>query len=365
MMVRGDLIDDVQALSLSEPEYLLFNPTGDKAGLRAKFDDVPRYLFRISTPKSDGTTDKFWVKSKDARHGRMNSREDVLELDDNQQVAGMLNRHLRWKGETNDPDNFVSWTSSLLFALQYVFYRHTHRTDRSSLASIYLYIIDTAGFRKGTFVRDMDLIRAYRSFDKRLQDLEILRTTKHRDFAGSFYFGEYLSQGALKIEGKCQFISAQAIIDQGLFYLQPEFSKSIVTKEPSWSNEVIRLREAFSRKAAELQPITDDELEVAINIVYRFDPGWRLPIAANLIALLPRRSEDGAILQAFTASPFTGLAALFLLVLNELMDKAEERQNCSPSSTKILAYATLPEVQQFDTIMRSVHKYTSLAKMKS
>ena len=362
-MVHGDLIDDVQALSLSEPEYLLFNPIGDKAGLRAKLDDVPRYLFRISTPKSDGTTDKFWVKSKDARHGRMNSREDVLELDDNQQVASLLNRHLRWWGKANDPDNFVSWTSSLLFALQYVFYRHTHEKDGSSLADIYLYIVDTAGFRKGTFVRDMDLILAYCSFDEKLQDLKCLRTEKRSRFSGSFYFGEYLSQGALKIEDKCQCVSAQVIIDQGLFHLQPEFSKSIVAEKPSWSNEVLRLREPFYHNSAKAQPVTKEELEAAIKIAQLFGPGWRLPMAANLIGLLPRLSEDPAILLAFTGSSFTGSTAPFLL-LNKLIGKAEERQNCSPSITKIFAYATLPEVQQFDTIMRTVYQYTSLEKMK-
>jgi len=91
-----DLSDEVQALSLSEPKYLLFNPTGDKAGLKANFDDIPRYLFRIITPESDGIINRFWVKSKDTRYARMNSRINVLELDDNQQVASLFNKYFRW-----------------------------------------------------------------------------------------------------------------------------------------------------------------------------------------------------------------------------------------------------------------------------
>lgn len=55
----------------------------------------------------------------------------------------------------------------------------------------------------------MDLICAYHSLDIKLLDLEGLRTKKHCDFAGSFYFREYLSQGALKIKDKCQIVSAQ------------------------------------------------------------------------------------------------------------------------------------------------------------
>ena len=169
----------------------------------------------------------------------------------------MLNRHLPWRGKTTDSDNFVSWTSSLSFALQYIIYRHIESRDGSSLDSIYLCIIDTDSFPKGTFIRDIDLISAYSLFDSK-------RTRKHRDFAGSFYFGEYLSQGALKIEDKCELVSAQAIINQGLFKLQPGFSTSMVAKEPTWANEVIRLREIFNQNLEKRQPVTKEELEAAL-----------------------------------------------------------------------------------------------------
>ena len=181
----------------------------------------------------------------------------------------MLNRHLPWRGKTTDSDNFVSWTSSLSFALPYIIYRHIESRDGSSLDSIYLCIIDTDSFPKGTFIRDIDLISAYSLFDSKLEDFRNLRTRKHRDFAGSFYFGEYLSQGALKIEGKCELVSAQAIINQGLFKLQPGFSTSMVAKEPTWANEVIRLREIFNQNLEKRQPVTKEELEAAL-ISYSF-----------------------------------------------------------------------------------------------
>lgn len=82
----------------------------------------------------------------------------------------------------------------------------------------------------------MDLIRTYSLFDTSLRNLEGLRTETH---VGSYYFGEYLSQGALKIEDKCQIVSAQEIIDQGLFSLHPELGK------PGWANEVVLLCEGF------------------------------------------------------------------------------------------------------------------------
>ena len=364
-MAYEGLTEQLQALGLSEPEHLLFNPTGARSWLRVKFMTIPRFLFRVSTPNSDGTTDKTWVKSKNASRACADSRVDVFGSDRNQQVASMLNRHLRWSGRSNDSDNFVSWTSSLLFALQYIFFRHTNARDGSSLESIDLCIVDTDSFPKGTFLRDMDLIRAYRLFDADLENFEGLRTKKHSHFAGSYYFGEYLSQGALKVEGKCKLVLAKAIIDQGLFKLQPAFFTSMEAEKPSWANEVIRLREAFYQNHRERQPVTNEELEAAINVAELFGPSWRLPVAANLISLLPRQSQDKAILQAFTANQFSGLTALLLLRMNQLTSIVEERDDCSPSKTKVMVYDTLPEVQQYDDIMRSVHKYNCLMKMKS
>ena len=308
-MAHEGLIEGMQALGLSEPEYLPFNPTGDKAWLREKFDKIPRYLFRVSSPKSGGTTDKLWVKSKDASGACADSGVDVFALDYNQHVASMLNRHLRWLGTATDSANFVSWTSSLLFALQYVFYRYNASKDGSELDSICLCVIDTDSFPKGIFLRDMDLIRAYGLYDSDLKYFEGLRTRKHPSLAGSFYFGEYLSQGALKIENKCQLVSAQAIIERGLFKLQPEFKKSMRATKPEWANEMIRLREVFYQDRAKLQPATMEELEAAINIAALFGPSWTLPIAANLISLVPRQAQDEGILRVFTASFFTGLAA--------------------------------------------------------
>ena len=79
----------------------------------------------------------------------------------------------------------------------------------------------------------------------------------------------------------------------------------VMTEEPTWANKVVRLREDFTQKIAEPQQITDDQLRSAINVAQLFKPPYRLPIAANLIVLLPYQREEGAILQAFGASSFT------------------------------------------------------------
>ena len=60
---------------------------------------------------------RFQVKSKDAMRACADNGVNSLALDP-YDVASMLNRYLRWRCKIIDSDNSVSWTSSLLFALQ-------------------------------------------------------------------------------------------------------------------------------------------------------------------------------------------------------------------------------------------------------
>ncbi|KAG9242212.1 hypothetical protein BJ878DRAFT_184442 [Calycina marina] len=207
-MALPDIADALQALSLSDPEHLLFYPGGENAWLWEKFNDIPRYLFRVFTPKSRGETNRIWTKSMDARDGNQNSRVDIFARESKEQVAGMLYRHLRWL--PGPEDNLVSWTSSMLFALVYIFHLRANTRNGSAFDDISLCIVDTTEFPKEVFIRDMDLIRAYLQYNA---DLEGFKSLRSRD---DYYFGEYLSQGALKIEDKCGIVSAQAIIDRGL-----------------------------------------------------------------------------------------------------------------------------------------------------
>jgi hypothetical protein len=57
-MALPEMADALWALSLSYPEYLLFCPSSEKFWLQENFDNIPRYLFRVFTPNSHGTTDR-------------------------------------------------------------------------------------------------------------------------------------------------------------------------------------------------------------------------------------------------------------------------------------------------------------------
>lgn len=305
-MALPEIADALQALSISDPEYLLFCPSSENAWLREKLDDIPRYLFRVFTPNSRGTTDESWTRSMDATDAAQNSRVDIFAREDKEGVASMLNRHLQWwKGHE---DNFVSWTSSLLFALVYIFHLHANLNDRSAFDDIYLCIIDTSKFPKGIFLRDMDLIQAYSSFDADLENFKGLRLKKE------WYFGEYLSQGALKIEDKCQIVSAQAMIDRGLYDLLrefEEFSHWEVSQKPPWARPVVNLRKVLYQ--IECSKNSDEKLRITANIALLFGPRWTLPMAASLGALLPP-PENIAILRAFRAKLFTGSLTLLKFI---------------------------------------------------
>src|SRR4051812_42636392 len=86
--------------------------------------------------------------------------------------------------------------------------------------------------------------------------------------------------------------------------------------------------------------ISVGEQEAAINSAQPFGQRWRLPMAANLIAMLPRRIKDSDILQAFKTA-FTG-SPLFPATLPMLINTEHEREECSHWSTKIVPYHTLP-----------------------
>lgn len=359
-MASPDLADSLQALSL-DPECLPFcpedRPTESKASLREKLE-VPRYLFRVYTPNSAGVTDKLWTKSMDARYGHAGCKMDILKRTDDKQVAGMLNRHLRWM--EGPSDNLVSWTSSILFALTYIFHLHANERDGSAFEDICLCIVDTSCFPKGVFLRDMDLIDAYRNFDQDLKDFASLRSKKHSSFSGFYYFGEYLSQGALKIANKCEIVAAQKMIAAGLYDLQPkfqEFARRTRGPRPPWANLVIELREGFYQKTTGGPERNGEELKKAVAIAKLFGPHWSLPVAANLIAMLPHQVEERDILEALKLLPLTGSCLLPILsvTFSWLTGADDERRDCFPSVTRLIACDDLPEVKRFGDIMRSVY----------
>ncbi|GES62290.1 hypothetical protein ATEIFO6365_0005026700 [Aspergillus terreus] len=282
--------------SIEEANQVLFRPPTGSGFRRTAFHEIPRYLFRVVTPCSDGMTDETWVRSELACQDHKSSTEDVFfNLNDAKRkvIAQTLNVHLRWWPKGSLRDNFVSWTSSLLFAIQYIYYRHLSPKDGSSLEQIKLYAIDTTQFLKGTFVRDLDLIDFFKKFDTH-DTRKNLAEMHDRRKKNEFYFGEYLSQGALKIEGKCATISAHLLFESNrLRRLQRQFCElqdlPFNNDKPVWVQEVRHLRDTIwgprNPRTSSLTGI-GDRLEAVKEIIQDLDPSWRYPLAIYFTSLI-------------------------------------------------------------------------------
>ena len=188
----------------------------------------------------------------------------------------------------------MSWSSSLLLVLQYALYRHKHRRDGSSLSDIFIIMIDTRGFPQRTFLRDLDALDYYPKLIKLEADLETLKGW--RVPGEEKYFGEYLTQGYLEIEGHCCRVSMQQLIDTGLFKL---YTFSIWNK---WANPVVEFRQnSFSTEETDHEQV---RLAISMGLV-NLEPRFAFPFAAMLLSLHARDAKHYSIRTAFHAM-FTG-----------------------------------------------------------
>lgn len=303
-----------------ELEELLFRPQTDSGLPENALDHIPRYLFRVVSPRSRGETNETWVRSELAYRNRESSKEDIffgLDTKKRTTIAQTLNSHLRWWRELDLEDNFVSWTSSLLYAIRYIYYLRLTSEDDSNLEDFKLYVIDTTRFSTETFIRDLDLIDTFCGFDdnhpsKNLESMQNLRTNL------GYYFGEYLSQGALKIADKHQIISGKSLFDGDLLCrLQPQLAEIKKSKngKPEWAKGVLRLRDSIWL-SPEQQRLTSLEMLKRLWAVGenadKLERSWRFPITIYFAALISRQSEtkdlvtetDNVFFQHFRSKSF-------------------------------------------------------------
>ncbi|KAH7265520.1 uncharacterized protein BKA55DRAFT_559139 [Fusarium redolens] len=291
----------------------LFEP---KAGqeTRFKFDDTPTYLFRLHVPHSAGSTDTTYVKSPafpddmDRKHELGSAcGTDLLKLPP-AEAAARLRAHLKWECQKleGSPCNLMSWSSSLLFLLQYGLYRHTtDRDSRPKLPEISLIMIGTRDFPKQTFLRDLDALYCYYAYDCGLGKVMGWR----RD---DLYFGEYLSQGRLGVEGKCIQMTMQQLIDGGLFtVICPALNKPN-NNWASWARTVCNLRIGIRKS----QVVDKRQIRTAISLaqVYGGDK-FVIPLALMLLGLRSQHSDNARILEAFRGM-FTGKSVTHCSSLN-------------------------------------------------
>jgi hypothetical protein len=190
----------------------------------------------------------------------------------------------------------MSWSTSLLFLLQYGLYRST-MDNKPKLEDIHLLILDTRHFPRGTFIKDLDAMSDLSIQSDRLAyslaDLMSFRTGGSK----KWYFGEYLSQGRLNVTGHCSQTSMQKLLDMGLFELCPALEYNEDNNPwDGWASVVVRIRKEMQNR--ETQPTTRGDVRKAITMAQAcYGSRWTLPFAAMLLALQPRQYDDNVILE--------------------------------------------------------------------
>ncbi|KAL4963863.1 uncharacterized protein BDV14DRAFT_190590 [Aspergillus stella-maris] len=277
----GAYVDHVESASLPfnpEPEIMQDMPM-------FSMNFVPRYLYRLVAPQSAGTTTAATIVPP-LIEGRS---EDIFHYEPRKAASQLLN-HLLWQRGHASLCNLMSWTSSLLFALQYALYRH--RRDGDDLRHIQLIVLDTTLFPAGTFIQDMEIMRAFQASDYHLQKFVEFRESE-------YYFGEYLTQGRLAIQDRCVCTSVQNMINLGLFDLQPALGDE--HQWQWWPKRVLDFRKQFV--ASERAATKPEHVEKAVSIARQcFGGQWTVPVTIMLLALQPRKKNDAVIAQGLKAS---------------------------------------------------------------
>ncbi|KAK5444219.1 hypothetical protein LTS15_010572 [Exophiala xenobiotica] len=223
-------------------------------------EDVPRYLFRTFDGASSGKNDSSVVASIASVLMPSKSRHDLLSMDEDR-VTQLLYQHLNKSCFGGDgSDNLMSWTSSLLFAIQYGIWRANIRGI--SLSDVKICAVDTSNFPKGQFVQDLCLLEAYRvaAQDADKDTREFFRFRLETD---DFYNGEYLSQGQVNHAGRSCVATLEHLLNSGLRQLYPEFEDPRGAEK--WTKRVLELRRNWSSE----QFTTDQEIELALEVARR------------------------------------------------------------------------------------------------
>jgi len=285
---------------------LLFQPDPSQLSRMPSIRDgyIPRFLFRIYTPDSYGRTSLSSITPQAVVSDGVNAIQDIFNWD-RKAAAKLLNIQLRWWKYDNPSEcSLVCWTSSLLFALQYGLHRVRHgNPDGYNLSDITLLIIDTRSIPNGVFVKDLELIAAFAEYADPMIKKNLPFLQQLRQGPRGYYFGEYLSQGRLGIDGICSQTTMKNLVESGLFQLMPEFEDQESWNQ--WADRVVELRVPFNEKI-NINQSDRSEVRRAIIIAESCFPGrWALPVAAMLLALKPRMNKDRVILDAF-ASLYSG-----------------------------------------------------------
>ncbi|KAF9879496.1 hypothetical protein CkaCkLH20_03039 [Colletotrichum karsti] len=161
----------------------------------------------------------------------------------------------------NIDDNLVSWTSSLLVALQGAFYTSVTKPSPAGLSGVHILMVDTSGFHMNVFARTTEVMGLLKGKSEKLDRLHNARTAA----PPTHDLSEWLSQSCINVTEDGWVFSLEKLIDCGLLELCPWFSDR--SKWSTWAERVAELRQA---NFVDHEPSTvqaDEEKRVDLAIV--------------------------------------------------------------------------------------------------
>ncbi|KAK1851815.1 hypothetical protein CCHR01_05510 [Colletotrichum chrysophilum] len=287
-----------------EPRPTVFKTTkpGWSRRLSVGFSRTPRYLFRVYDANSRGITSTSVVSSSYWSHHTSSCEKDLFSGRFRFGIMELYD-HLKWFKMRDCDSNLVSWTSSLLFAIQLGLYKHSTRPvskNENDLSKIFVLMIDTTKFPRGTFIRDRDAMEFFRDTSSSwTSDFEALYQTRTET---DFYSGEYLSQGQFSVKGNCSQTSLQKLIDHGLFRFCPYF-----IEKRHWAalaSRVVEIRREHFNDELPTRCFRRNERTVGRGAVVMaqscLGEKFALPFALMILALSPIKKVSRVLFSAIT-----------------------------------------------------------------
>ena len=177
-------------------------------------------------------------------------------------------------GGHHPSSQFVSWTSSLLFALQLAVCDEVHG-DRN----VQIVVLDTSKIETHSFFAAADLLRIY-------------QVTPVRELTERLFVSDYLYYGGLMVHGSSNTVSLNLLSEYGLFKILPELLNR--EAQPSIHKMVRDIRfTMFSLPRL----VTPTECLIALQIASLFGKDFSTPICVALLSMRRRAAEDKLFLK--------------------------------------------------------------------
>lgn len=238
---------------------------------------IPRYLFRTYSESSQGinASPRFLSQAtaKDLHHSSLyDIPKDEAKL--------MIEHHLLWSRENTE---FISWTSSLLWALQYAVRKRAKWKDQS----ISICVLDIQRSPAQLSIYPVPTLLCVYGIRSRGRD---------------YYHAEYLAHSMVEVSGRSlSVISFKALIAGGLFELLPELDDR--RGRVLLAKRVNQLRSAYFTQPCKVSSM---ELHVVKRLAAGFGSDWILPMSLAFFSLRLRERKDESFLRVIAPLAYSG-----------------------------------------------------------